>query len=207
MKWVSWKENFYRSFSCMSGFIWCSPYESIRILSVTMSTFLEQNLQTKAPSNQGIRSFESILVLCCIDFCFSTSLITFKKIIKDCSKDQNLKFVDFFFSTKIYHKFIVTTLCTVGWNVRFLLSSKGLDLVTMRKCYILHNPEICLVSMSSTFTLKKHTNFAATGLCFTWRKFIFLTTKTVHNFRTQLFMIAHYLVWSENYSFIYCLLV
>lgn len=104
-----------------------------------------------------------------------------------------------FFSTKICHKFIVTTLCTVDWNVRLLLSSKGLDLITMRKCYILHNPEICLVSMSSTFTLKKHTNFATTGLCFTWRKFIFLTTKTVHNFRAQLFMIVHYLVWSENY--------
>lgn len=77
VRWLSWKGNFYCSFSCMSGFIWCSPYGSIRILSVTMSTFLEQNLKTKAPSNQGIRSSETILVLFCVSFCFSTFLITF----------------------------------------------------------------------------------------------------------------------------------
>lgn len=131
---------------------------------------------------------------------FVTSLITFLK-----NHEFNLKFVTSLRSTglfsllptKIYREFIVPTLCTVGSNVRFLLSSKGLELINMRKCHSLHNPEICIVSMSPTFTLKKY-RFCSNCAVLYMKKTSFLTAKTVHNFRAKLVMIAHYLIWSEN---------
>lgn len=42
----------------MSVFIRCYLYESTRILSVTMSTLLQQNLSAKAPANVGVKSSE-----------------------------------------------------------------------------------------------------------------------------------------------------
>lgn len=58
VRWANLKGDFYRRSSCMSVFIRCYLYESTRILSVTMSTLLEQKLNTKAPANAGVKSSE-----------------------------------------------------------------------------------------------------------------------------------------------------
>jgi len=47
----------------MSVLIRCCLQESTGILSVTMSTLLEQNLKTRAPANPGEALTETLLVL------------------------------------------------------------------------------------------------------------------------------------------------